>query len=221
MMRFARRGVRHWRGVGSNEIRTRKSSNGGSLNRQRHVRRMRKRATDTLRGHRETSSRRGCGRSKIDHRIDPGSHRERTGRIGSDPNRQTSERYLNTAAKTIVRNNRKVYRRADTALRNTYDIGANRNREICRLWLLNEGSRAPATSSTNLSNQKNDNSARYTLNEPSQGVAPTNMAANTAAMGRNRNDGTVQLRIILINTMAESFAKQGLLMPCLDRCWTA
>jgi hypothetical protein len=85
-----------------------------------------------------------------------------------------------------VRNNRKVYRRADTTLRNTYRTGANRNREIRRLWLLNDGSRAPATSSTNLSNQKNENSARYTLNEPSQGVAPTNMALNAAAHGTQK-----------------------------------
>jgi len=35
---------------------------------------------------------------------------------------------------------------------------------------------------------KNENSARYTLNEPSQGVAPTNMVVNAAAMGRNRNN---------------------------------
>jgi hypothetical protein len=88
-----------------------------------------------------------------------------------------------------VRNNRKAYWRADTALRNTYGIGANRNREIRRLRLLNDGSCASATtSSTNLSNQKNENSARYTLNEPSQGVAPTNMAVNAADMGRNRNN---------------------------------
>jgi hypothetical protein len=77
---------------------------------------MRKRTADRLRGQRETSGRRSYSRSKVNRRIDPGSYRERTGRIGTGSCRQTRERYVNTATKTIVRNNRKAYRRADSAL---------------------------------------------------------------------------------------------------------
>jgi hypothetical protein len=151
MMCFAQWRVRHRRGVGSNEVRPRKSSSTGRLNRQRQARRMRERATDGLRRQPETSGRRGCGRSKVDRRIDPGRHREGTGRIGSDPSRQTGERYLNVGAKTIVSGNRKAYRDAYATLRNTYGTGANCNREIRRLWLLDDGNCASTAPSTNSS----------------------------------------------------------------------
>jgi hypothetical protein len=163
---------------------------------------MRQCATVTLRGQRESPDRRSCACSKINCSIDPGIYREGTSRIGTDPYRQTGERHLNIGAKTIVRNNRKAYRRADATLRNAYGTGANRNREIRRLWLLNDGSCTSTTSRTNSTNQNNEDSARYTVNEPSQGNRSHKQGGKGRFQGTRRTITIFTLFIYLINRQA-------------------
>src|ERR1700693_5210657 len=161
---------------------------------------MRKRTTSGLCEQRETSRPGTSGGPKVDRRIDPGRYPERTGRIGTDARRQTSERYLIIAAKTVAGNNREAYRCADRTLRNSYGAGAKRYREIRSLLLLNDGSCACTTASSKNSSKQNEDRARYTLNEPSQEMAPTNMAANGRCHETQRNNRIVTLRIYLTNT---------------------